>query len=169
MIAMIALTVYAFMIVEAARAARNERAQIARGGVEPSGDVYPIMRIAYPAAFLLMLVEGWVRGAPADGGIAAGLAVFAIAKALKWWAIVSLGRFWTFRVIVVPGTTPVTSGPYRFLRHPNYVGVIGELVGIALVANAKVTGPVATIGFALLVAKRAAVENRALGAILPRS
>ena len=54
------------------------------------------------------------------------------AKALKWWAILTLGRFWTFRVIVVPGATLVAGGPYRWLRHPNYVGVIGELVGVGV-------------------------------------
>ena len=48
--------------------------------------------------------------------------LFILAKALKWWAILSLGRSWTFRVIVVPGDAPVASGPYAWLRHPNYVG-----------------------------------------------
>ena len=52
-----------------------------------------------------------------------GLAVFAAAKLLKWWAIRSLGPYWTFRVIVVPGSSRVDSGPYRFLRHPNYIAV----------------------------------------------
>jgi methyltransferase len=169
MILAAAVVVYVLMIGEAARAARNERAQLARGGIEPSGDVYRIMQFAYPAAFLMMLAEGWMRGAPAPPTLASGILVFAAAKALKWWAIVSLGPFWTFRVIVVPGSRRVTSGPYRYLRHPNYVGVIGELAGVALIAGAMVTGPLVITGFALLVARRLAVENRALGAILPRS
>jgi methyltransferase len=169
MILAAAVVVYVLMIGEAARAARNERAQLGRGGIEPSGDVYRIMQFTYPAAFLMMLGEGWMRGAPAPLILAPGILVFAAAKALKWWAIVSLGPFWTFRVIVVPGSRRVTSGPYRYLRHPNYVGVIGELAGVALIAGAIVTGPLVITGFALLVARRVAVENRALGAILPRS
>ena len=56
------------------------------------------------------------------------------------------GACWTFRVIVVPGTTLVASGPYRFMRHPNYVAVVGELVGVALMTGARVTGPLATLG-----------------------
>ena len=55
--------------------------------------------------------------------------VFAGAKALKWWAIDTLGGAWTFRVIVVPDAPLVARGPYRWLRHPNYVGVLGEFIG----------------------------------------
>ena len=92
----------------------------------------------------------------------AGAAVFAAAKILKWWAIATLGRFWTFRVIVVPGAPLVTRGPYRAMRHPNYVGVMGELVGVALMAGARWSGPAAIAGFGLLVMRRIAVEERTL-------
>jgi methyltransferase len=163
-----AIVLYGLMLIEAARAARNERAQLARGGVEPPGDVYRIMQVAYPAAFFVMLAEGWMRGADSSPRMAAGVMVFALAKALKWWAIVSLGESWTFRVIVVPGMPRVTSGPYRFIRHPNYLGVCGELVGAALITNATIAGPLATLAFMLLVARRAAVETRALDTLVTR-
>lgn len=164
-----AIVVYAFMLIEARRAAANERAQFARGGIEPRGDVYRVMQVAYPAAFLAMLIEGAARGAPPLPLAAAGALLFAAGKALKWWAILSLGRFWTFRVIVVPGTRPVATGPYRFLRHPNYVGVLGELAGVALATGAMIAGPIATAAFGALMARRVAVENRALDAILGRA
>jgi methyltransferase len=157
-----AAIVFGSMLVEARRAARNERAQRARGGLEPPGDVYELMRIVYPGAFLAMLAEGAARGAPAPGVAVAGAAIFAAAKALKWWAILSLGPFWTFRVIVVPGASLVARGPYRFVRHPNYVGVLGELVGAAAVAGAPVAGVIATGCFAALLVRRIAVEERAL-------
>jgi methyltransferase len=156
--------VFAPMLVEARRSSRNERFQRARGGVEPSGDVYALMRVAYPAAFVAMLAEGLGRPAP-PAWTAAGLVLFLAAKALKWWAIVTLGPAWTFRVITVPGTTRVTHGPYRWLRHPNYVAVFGELVGVALVAGARVAGPIATLVFGALVLKRMVVEERALSRI----
>src|SRR5262250_2549723 len=92
---LIAVVIFGSMLVEARRAARNERAQRARGGVEPRGDVYPVMRVAYPAAFLVMLAEGAWRGGASPFYLAAGAAVFVLAKALKWWAILSLGSFWT--------------------------------------------------------------------------
>ena len=156
------------MAVEATLAASNERTQRARGGVEPPDDVYKMMRIAYPAAFLAMIAEGLVRGIPSTLALTAGIVLFAAAKALKWWAILTLGPFWTFRVIVVPDARLVTSGPYRYLRHPNYVAVVGELAGVALMAGAPVAGLLGTVGFGVLMLKRIAVEERALqDAILP--
>jgi methyltransferase len=167
--AIVGLIVYAPMLAEARRAAVNERAQRGRGGIEPEGDVYPLMRIAYPASFMAMIVEGLVTGPVPGAAVAAGAIVFTAAKALKWWAILTLGEAWTFRVIVVPGGRRVASGPYRFLRHPNYVGVLGELAGIALMSGARVAGPLATLGFAVLILRRIAVESRALDAVLRRA
>src|SRR5215218_7920449 len=134
------------MLIEARRALRNERARLAR--------------VAYPGAFAAMIAEGAARGWPALPMVAAGVAVFAAAKAIKWWAIATLGRCWTFRVIVVPGAALVSRGPYRWMRHPNYAGVMGELAGVALVAGARWTGPVAVLAFGLLIRTRIAVEER---------
>ena len=122
------------------------------------------MQLAYPLAFLSMLGEAALRDTtPSRAVLIAGATLFATAKALKWWAILTLGRCWTFRVIIVPGAPLVRSGPYRFLRHPNYLGVIGELTGVALMTGALVTGPIATAAFGALMLKRVAIEDRALG------
>ena len=161
-LALTAAVIFGFMAIEARRAALNERMQRAAGGIEPPGDVYSLMRLAYPSAFVAMIVEGAVRGgAPAIVAVF-GIAVFAAAKALKWWAILTLGRAWTFRVIVIPRRRRITVGPYRFLNHPNYVAVVGELLGAALMCGAVLTGPAATAFFLVLMLKRIAVENRAL-------
>ena len=162
MIAALGAAVFVPMLVEAARARRNERQQTARGGVEPQGDVYDLMRVAYPASFVAMIGEGWMRGVPAAPLFAAGAALFVAAKILKIWAIRSLGSFWTFRVIVVPGARIVGDGPYRYVRHPNYIAVVGELVGVALMTGALVSGPLVVIFFGALMARRIAVEERAL-------
>ena len=161
--AIAAAVVFGTMLLEARRASRNERAQRARGGIEPAGDVYRWMQIVYPGAFLAMFVEGAVRGGPGPGPFVAGAIVLAAAKALKWWAILSLGPFWTFRVIVVPGAALVARGPYRWLRHPNYLGVLGELAGVASIAGAPLSGVVAIGIFIALLIRRIAVEERALG------
>lgn len=153
------------MLIEVRRASQNERAQRAKGGVEPAGDVYKVMQIAYPAAFLAMIAEGAVRGTAPLPVVATGAALFVLAKALKWWAILSLGPFWTFRVIVVPGASLVAWGPYRYARHPNYIAVAGELAAVALMTGAAVAGPIATVGFGLLIRRRITVENRALGSL----
>ena len=158
------VAVFGSMAIEARRARANEKVQLAHGGLEPPDDAYKVMRVVYPLAFAAMLGEGWLRGAPAAGAVISGAAVFGVAKALKWWAIATLGRFWTFRVLVVPGAPLVARGPYRWLRHPNYVGVVGELAGVALFAGAIWSGAAALTGFGLLLAKRIEVEERALEA-----
>ncbi len=150
------------MLLEAQRAAANERAKLRGGGIEAPGDVYRVMRLAYPAAFLLMIVEGALRGPVGARAAIVGAAIFVLGKALKWWAIVTLGPAWTFRIITVPSAPLVADGPYAVLPHPNYIGVVGELVGTALMTGAIVTGPIATLGFGALMLKRIAVENRAL-------
>jgi methyltransferase len=151
------------MVGEAVLSTYNERLLRSRGAVEPAGDVYRAMRWAYPGCFLVMALEGAVSGPAPPDILAAGLAAFGAAKALKLWAISSLGALWSFRVLVVPGTPLVTRGPYRLLRHPNYVAVIGELVGFALAVWAPLTGAAALAVFGTLLAARARVEDRALG------
>lgn len=159
---LVAAIVYLPMLVEARRAAANERLQRARGGVEPPDDVFKMMRVAYPAAFLLMMVDGAMGRTPEPAAVAAGVALFAASKALKWWAILTLGQAWTFRVIVVRGVPLIKAGPYRFVRHPNYVAVVGELVAVALMTGSRIGSPIAVVGFGLLILKRIAVEQRAL-------
>jgi methyltransferase len=158
--------VFGAMLVEAGRATRNERVQLRRGGIEPSNDVYGLMRVAYPGVFLAMLIEGLFHREPSGTLLTIGVLLLGAGKLLKWWAILALGPCWTFRVIVVPGTSEVESGPYRYVRHPNYIGVLGELVGTAFVAGAPVAGAFGTVLFAALMAMRVKVENRALNAIL---
>jgi methyltransferase len=154
--------VYALMITEALRSRRNERALRARGAIEPRDDVYPLMQIAYPVAFAAPLIEGWWRGSDATAWLVAGAIVFTAAKALKYWAVASLGPLWSFRVLVLPGVPLVSAGPYRLMRHPNYAGVIGEILGVALMMTAPITGLAALATFAALLRKRVQVEERAL-------
>jgi methyltransferase len=151
------------MLAEARLAARHDRVLRRRGAAEPASDVYRIMQVAYPACFLAMAIEAWGRHASVDGMFLAGAVVFAVAKALKYWAMVTLGERWTFRVLVPPGSSRIVRGPYRWLRHPNYVAVAGELAGFAVMAQAGVTGVIALIFFVLLMLARIRVEEDALG------
>src|SRR5262245_34776491 len=110
-----------------------------------------------------MAAEGILTNRSIGGAAVAGVVVLVLAKALKFWAIASLGRRWTYKVLVLPGAPLVASGPYRFVRHPNYVAVIGELVAMALLSDARVTGTLSVIGFGILLVRRIAAEERALG------
>ena len=154
--------VFALMGLEAAVAARHDRALRALGAREPAGDVYRLMQVAYPASFLAMLAEGAWRGAPIDPVAFAGAGVFVAAKALKYWAIATLGNRWTFRVLVPPGSQRTVRGPYRWIAHPNYVAVALELAGVALAVHALFTGPIAVAGFGYLMLRRIRIEEKAL-------
>ena len=137
------VTLVAVMLVMAGEALLsrvNEASLRRRGAVEPAGDVYRTMQWAYPLSFVAMAVEGAVMGPAPRDLLLAGLALLGAAKALKLWAITSLGDRWSFRVLVLPGLPLVASGPYRWMRHPNYLAVVGELLGVALTVWAPVTG-----------------------------
>src|SRR5262245_47763613 len=150
------------MAFEARLSARHERALRAAGAIEPADDVYHWMQIVYPAAFLAMAIEAMVRRADVNHVFVLGTGVFILGKAIKYWAIATLGSRWSFRVLVPPASSLITHGPYRYLRHPNYVGVIGELAGLAIAARATVSGAISVVLFAVLIALRIRVEERAL-------
>jgi methyltransferase len=91
-----------------------------------------------------------------------GAVLMAASKALKFWAITTLGQRWTFRVLVLPGAPLVVHGPYALVSHPNYIAVVGEMVSMAVLVHAPVSGPLATLLFGLLLRRRIRVENAAL-------
>ena len=157
------IAVLLVMLGESVLSSHNERVLRARGAVEPPGDVYAAMRWAYPLCFAAMAVEGAIMGPATRESLAAGLAVFGVAKALKIWAISTLGIRWTFRVLVLPDAPLIRSGPYALIRHPNYIAVLGELAGMALIVWAPVTGVLALAAFGALMWRRIAIEDRALG------
>ena len=155
--------VFAPMLVEAFVSRRNERTLRQLGAVEPVGDVYARMQVLYPALFVAILLEGMYRDAPRDMIAAAGFTIFVAAKALKYWAVLTLGGRWTFRVLVPDGSSRIVAGPYQLMRHPNYVAVLGEFAGAALFVHAFVTGALALLSFGALIRARIHVEERALG------
>jgi methyltransferase len=91
------------------------------------------------------------------------LCAFLLAQVLRYWAIASLGDRWNVRVIVVPGDVPVVRGPYRFLRHPNYLAVAVEMVALPLVHGAFLTAIVFSTLNAALLRLRIRTEELALG------
>lgn len=162
--------VLGLLLAEARVSRDHERRLLARGATCPTGDGYRLMAFVYPGAFLAMTAEGlWrARALPVDvpaGGpewVASGVLLFIASKALKYWAIVSLGDRWTFKVIVEPGRPLVATGPYQYVSHPNYIAVVGEFVGAALMLGALLTGPLALFVFAPVLWARIRFEERIL-------
>jgi len=163
--------IFGLMLAEQQLSSRNERSLRAAGAVEPPGDLYWPLAVAYPLAFLAMGLEGAWRAAhdtgPSSGPswAASGVVLFVASKALKYWAIRTLGERWSFRVLTLPGRPLVAIGPYRYLDHPNYVAVVGELVGTALMVTAPLTGPLAFVIFGALLWRRWRFEHRALSGL----
>ena len=151
-----------WLLLETWWSRRNEVALRAAGAIEPADDVYAWMRVVYPGMFAAMTLEGVMATPACSTLLTLGVTVFLLAKLLKWWAILSLGRFWSFYVLVLPGVPLVTGGPYRYLRHPNYVAVMGEIAGVALMMRAPFTGVAAALAFGALLAARIRVEDRLL-------
>ncbi len=108
---------------ELAFAHRNHRALRARGAVEVGRGHYPAI-VALHTAWLLALAT---TIDPATAVSLPWAGIFVLLECGRAWVIASLGRRWTTRVLVLPGTAPIRSGPYRYLKHPNYVIVCGEM------------------------------------------
>jgi methyltransferase len=157
------LVVLAIMLAETWLSRAHERTLRAQGAVEPPGDVYRTMQWVYPASFVAMGVEGAFFGSQPGTVALCGIVLLAMAKALKFWAMATLGYRWTFRVLVPPGAPRVRRGPYAFTHHPNYVAVIGEIVAFGVLVGSPFTGVLSLVGFGALLRRRIRLEERALG------
>jgi methyltransferase len=110
-------------VAELLYARHNTRALMARGGVEVGAGHYPLFVLLH-GSWLVVLFVATVPNPPVHLPL---LLLFLLLQAGRAWVIVSLGPYWTTRIVVVPGAAPVRSGPYRFLRHPNYLIVAVEI------------------------------------------
>lgn len=142
---------------------RNAAWSAARGGVESGRQHYRVMVVLHTGLLLGALVEVWTTRPPMVPALAAGMVLLVLAsQALRWWCIRTLGPRWNTRVIVVPGLPLVGGGPYRWMRHPNYVAVALEGLALPLVHSAWITAAVFTVLNAVLLAVRIRVEDTAL-------
>ncbi|MFB9347745.1 isoprenylcysteine carboxyl methyltransferase family protein [Streptomyces heliomycini] len=142
---------------------RNAVRSIARGGVEAGRGHYPFMVALHTGLLVGALVEVRVRQPDAVPALVwTMLALVAASQTLRWWCVATLGRQWNTRVIVVPGAARVTGGPYRLLRHPNYLAVVVEGFALPLVHSAWVTAVVFTVLNGFLLATRVRAEDTAL-------
>lgn len=148
-------------LVELGLARRNTRALLAAGGVEHGEGHYPAM-VAMHGAWLASLALAVGPATPVDPWL---FGAFLAIQPLRVWTMASLGRFWTTRIIVVPGAPPVRRGPYRWLRHPNYVVVALELALVPAAVGLWWLAGAATLANVAMMRVRIAAEN----AVLDRS
>jgi methyltransferase len=144
-------------------ARRNAERLVAAGGFEVGQSHYPWM-VALHTLFLVSCVaEVWLLDRPWNPAVSAvALLVLVLALALRWWTLETLGDRWTTRVFVLPGEELVSAGPYRLLRHPNYVAVVLEIAAIPMLHSAWVTAVVFSVANLVLLRVRVGVEENAL-------
>jgi len=137
-----------------------------KGGIEFGAAHYPAMVILHTGLLVGCLAEVfWLHRpfVPALGWPM--LAIVIGAQALRWWCITTLGQQWNTRVVVIPGASRVSGGPYRLISHPNYVAVIAEGIALPLVHTAWITALLFTVLNAILLATRITTENKALASL----
>jgi len=156
-------------LVELVISKRHAALAFARGGVEHGLGHFPAMVVLHTGLLLACIAEVVLLDRPFLGALGWPMLVIALlCQAGRYWVIWALGEQWNTRVIVVPGATRVTRGPYRWpwLRHPNYWIVAIEGIALPLVHSAWITALVFTVLNAiLLLGFRIPTENRALAAL----
>jgi methyltransferase len=151
-------------VYELVLARRNARIVLARGGIEVGRAHFRVMAIVHTLFLVSCAAEVVLGGRKFPGALGVVALVAALsAQGLRHWAVHTLGERWNVRIIVEPNAAPVTGGPYRFLRHPNYLAVIVELAAVPLVHGAWITAVVFSLANALILAVRIRAEERALG------
>ena len=130
----VVVAVAAQRLYELRIAARNTAALVKDGAEEVACGHYTAMRLLHTGWLLCCVAEAvWRNTPPALWVMLTGLTGLAIGQGLRLAAMRSLGPRWTTRILVMPGLPPITGGVYRWLRHPNYLGVIFELAALPLI------------------------------------
>ncbi len=158
----ILVLVAAQRLVELVISRRNAQKLLARGGVEHGAAHYPLLVLVHAAWIIGLVYFSW--------GIEASwpwLGAYLALQAARGWVIAALGERWTTRIIVLPDEPLVDSGPYRFLRHPNYAVVAAEIFILPMVWGLFWFAMIFTVLNALVVAWRIKVEEEALRPMRP--
>ena len=145
-------------LAELVYARRNTRRLLAEGAYESGAGHYPLL-VGLHALWLVSLALFVPADRAPDWAL---LAVFVVLQGLRVWVLASLGRFWTARVITLPGAPLVRRGPYRWFRHPNYLVVAGEILVLPLAFGAWEIAVIFSLANAAILTLRVRCEERAL-------
>lgn len=138
-------------------ARRNTAALLAMGAREFSPNHYPVIVLLHALWLIGLWLFGWTHSLSAIW-----LGVFLALQVLRAWILMTLGRRWTTRIIVIPGAPLLANGPYRFLSHPNYFVVVGEIAVLPLCLGLPWLALVFSIANAVVLSIRVTAENAAL-------
>lgn len=143
---------------------RNADRAFARGGVEVGRKDFRLMALIHSLFLVSCGAEVWLFDRPflpAVGWVAFCLSIGA--QGLRYWAIGTLGERWNVRIVLVPGEAPITGGPYRYVRHPNYGAVVVEFFAVPLIHGAFGTALLFSLANLAILRTRIRSEEQALG------
>jgi methyltransferase len=148
-------------LVELLWSARNERWLLRQGAIEYGRGHYPVIVALHTCFILALPLEYYLKGG-SEALHWPWLLVWLLLSVLKGIVIATLGYYWNTRIYRVPGSRPVNKGIYRYVRHPNYVIVVLELIVIPMCFHLYVTALVFSLLNALVLRVRVKEENKAL-------
>lgn len=141
-------------------ACRNEKWLLRHGAVEYGKKHYPYIVMLHALFFISLIVE-YIFTSPKYYSIPL-LVLYFLLLAFKAWVIFSLGKFWNTKIFHISGYPLVKGGPYKFMKHPNYVVVIAEVALIPLIFHLYITAAVFTLLNAVMLYVRIREENKVL-------
>jgi methyltransferase len=163
LLALVLTIVIVQRLSELALARRNYRWAMHHGGKEYGADHYWLFIVLHSLWLVCVVLESLLLQPPVPTWWPLFLALILVAQVLRYWAITALGRCWNTRIVIFDQMTRVQSGPYHYLRHPNYVAVVLEIAAIPALVGAWYTALLFSIANgALLLLIRIPTEERAL-------
>ena len=141
-------------------AQKNRKKMLALGAAEYDAAGYRFIVIMHLAFFISLIAEVYFFRRIISDYWYIFIVLFAAAQIIRYWAIISLGKFWNTRIIILKGSARIHKGPYRYLSHPNYAAVIVELAVVPVMFNCYITAIVFTFINLLVLSRRIKIENR---------
>ncbi len=152
-------------LIELLIARRNERIVKSNGAREYDQKGYKLIVLMHIAFFISLISEYVSFGKTLNHYWIPLVILFLLAQALRYWAITSLGYYWNTKILVTPNTSPISRGPYKYIRHPNYLAVIVEIAVIPLIFSCYLTSIIFTILNLIVLRRRIQIEEQALSTL----
>src|SRR6202035_3794125 len=157
------LLVAGLRLVELRISKRHQRELVARGAAKVNEPRFRWMVLLHTAVLIGAAVEVVFLKRPFIPALASVMfVIFLAANAVRWWVIRTLGDHWNVQVVDSTRLGVVTSGPFRFVRHPNYAAVFAEMIALPLIHTAWITAVVGALAHAMVLSQRLATEERVL-------
>ena len=149
-------------LIELLVARRNEQWMKSQGAIEAGASHYRYMVAMHVCFFVSLIAEVFYFDLSPPPLWPVWLCIFLLAQVMRIWCLASLGKYWNTKIIVLPGANVVRRGPYKFIRHPNYVIVATELIVLPLLFNAYFTAILFTLLNIWMMTVRIPEEEEAL-------